>query len=57
METMEMTEPGLVENARRGEESKEMVDLEKVAGMSLESLLYYVLVGEGRRRRAGDPNM
>jgi hypothetical protein len=48
METMEMTEPGLVENARRGEESKEMVDLEKLAGMSLESLLYYVLVGEGR---------
>ena len=27
-----------------------MVDVEKLAQMSLEALLYYVLVGEGRSR-------
>jgi hypothetical protein len=50
MEAMEMTEPGVVEDARPEKESKRMVDLEKLAQMSLESLLYYVLVGEGRTR-------
>lgn len=45
---MSNTEPGALDDARPEGESKKMVDLEKLAGMSLESLLYYVLVGEGR---------
>ena len=48
METMQMVEPGLQEVGRPEKEPKRMMDLEKVAQMSLESLLYYVLVGDGR---------
>jgi hypothetical protein len=32
------------------EEQKGMMDYEKLAEMPLESLLYYVLVGEGRKK-------
>lgn len=35
-------------------EQKQMMDYEKLAKMPLESLLYYVLVGEGRKRREVD---
>jgi hypothetical protein len=47
METMPRTELDRPGDVRPQGESK-MMDLEKVTGMSLESLLYYVLVGEGR---------
>ena len=32
------------------EEPRRMMDYERLAEMPLESLLYYILVGEGRRR-------
>jgi hypothetical protein len=51
METMQRAEldgPDAPDDARPEKESKRMVDLEKLAQMSLEALLYYVLVGEGR---------
>ena len=34
------------------EEEQRMLDYEKLAEMPLESLLYYILVGERRKRRA-----
>ena len=52
METMQSMEPGVQEDARPEKESKRMVDLETLAQMSLESLLYYVLVGERRTEAA-----
>ena len=51
MQTIQRTEldgPDTPDDARPGKESKRMVDVEKLAQMSLEALLYYVLVGEGR---------
>ena len=49
VETMQRAElDGAVEPEDARESGKSM-DLEKLAEMSLESLLYYVLVGEGRR--------
>ena len=48
METMQRVKLDGPDDARPERESKRMVDLEKLAAMSLESLLYYVLVGEGR---------
>lgn len=50
METMQRSEPGAPVDVRPEKESKGMVDMEKLAQMSLESLLYYVLVGDGRKR-------
>jgi hypothetical protein len=52
METMQSMERGVLEEARPEKESRRMVDLETLAKMSLESLLYYVLVGEGRTKAA-----
>ena len=52
METTMRTELDVPDNARPEKESKRIVDLEKLAQMSLESLLYYVLVGEGRTKDA-----
>ena len=52
MVTMLMTEPGVSEDVRPEKESRKMVDLKELAEMSLESLLYYVLVGNGRIRNA-----
>ena len=52
METTKRMEPDVPDAARPEKESKRVVDLEKVAQMSLESLLYYVLVGEGRTKEA-----
>jgi hypothetical protein len=52
METTLMTEPGVPEDVRPEKESQRTVDLEELAQMSLESLLYYVLVGEGRVKNA-----
>jgi hypothetical protein len=37
-----------------GKEQKGMMDYETLAQMPLESLLYYVLVGEGRKRNEAD---
>jgi hypothetical protein len=37
--------------AQPAEESQRMMDYEILEKMPLESLLYYVLVGEGRRKR------
>ena len=52
METMQRMEPDAPADARPEKESKGMVNLEKLAQMSLESLLYYVLAGEGRTKEA-----
>jgi len=53
METMETMgksdEPAPVQGAGKQSGGKSMVDLETLERMSLESLLYYVLVGDGRR--------
>ena len=45
------SQPGAPDDAGSEKESKRMVDLETLAEMSLESLLYYVLVGDGRARK------
>ena len=37
-------------DAQPAEEPKRMLDYERLAAMPLESLLYYILVGEGRKR-------
>jgi hypothetical protein len=52
METMLMTEPGVSEDVQPEKESTKMVDLKQLAEMPLESLLYYVLVGDGRTTNA-----
>ncbi|HEY4379691.1 MAG TPA: hypothetical protein VGN01_05055 [Acidobacteriaceae bacterium] len=49
MDTVQEIEPEVADAMRSEKESKRMFDLEKVADMSLESLLYYVLAGEGRK--------
>ena len=50
MEMMLMMEPGVSEDVQPEKESTKMVDLKELEEMSLESLLYYVLVGGGRPR-------